>query len=358
MPVLSKPIQFLLFSILAVVALFYARPFLVPICFAGLLAMLLLSVSRWLEARRMHRAIAALLCVLLLVLLAVGLVLLLKTQLTNLLKDMGNIEQQVTGQVNKAKQFLSTHFGISEQEQQQLMKKQTSAASGRAGQMAGSVVSVISGTLVNTVLVLVYIFLFLYFRQHLKKFILRLTPPARRGQALTIIRESTRVSQHYLVGLASMIVILWVLYSIGFGIIGVESFFFFAILCGLLEIIPFVGNLTGTIITVLFTLAQGGSTNQMVGILVVYGLIQFVQSYILEPLIVGGKVNINPLFTILCLIAGELLWGIPGIILAIPLLAIVKIICDHMAPLQPYGFLLGEEEKKKDGGLFRKKRNN
>jgi predicted PurR-regulated permease PerM len=205
----------------------------------------------------------------------------------------------------------------------------------------------ITGTLVNTVLVLVYIFLFLYFRVHLKKFIVRLMPNNQKDKALTILHESTKVTQHYLNGLALMIVTLWVLYSIGFSLIGVKSPIFFAILCGLLEIIPFIGNLTGTLLTILFSLAQGGDTNLVLGIVIVYGLVQFVQSYILEPLIVGAKVNINPLFTILGLVAGELLWGIPGIVLAIPLLAIVKIICDHIAPLQPFGFLIGGQEKKK-----------
>jgi predicted PurR-regulated permease PerM len=362
MPALSKPIQILLYPILLVVILFYAREILIPICFAALLAMLFLSFSHWMEARGISRGVAAFICVFLLVLLMAGLVLVLQGQLSNLLQDRQGIEQRITEQVNKVRQYISTSFGISVQEQQQLLQKQSSSSSGQTGKMVSSVMNAVTGTLINTVLVLVYIFLFLYFRGHLKKFILRLVPNGERDKALQIIHESTKVSQHYLTGLAMMIVSLWVLYSIGFSIIGVQSPVFFAVLCGLCEIVPFVGNLVGTAITILFSLAQGRGTNLVVGILITYGLIQFVQSYILEPLIVGAKVNINPLFTILGLVAGELLWGIPGIILAIPLLAIVKIICDHIAPLQPFGFLIGTENKKGEGftekikNLFRKKR--
>lgn len=140
-----------------------------------------------------------------------------------------------------------------------------------------------------------------------------------------------------------MIVTLWVLYGIGFSIAGVKYALFFAILCGLLEIVPFVGNLTGTSLTIIVSLAQGGNSNIIIGILVVYGIVQFIQTYILEPLIVGAEVNINPLFTILAIVAGETVWGIGGMILAIPLLGIVKIICDHIEPLKPYGFLIGQD---------------
>ncbi|RYG40852.1 MAG: AI-2E family transporter, partial [Chitinophagaceae bacterium] len=77
-------------------------------------------------------------------------------------------------------------------------------------------------------------------------------------------------------------------------------------------------------------------------ILATYMLVQFIQTYLLEPLVVGSKVNINPLFTIVSLVAAELVWGIPGMVLALPLLGILKIIFDHIEPLQPYGMLIGE----------------
>ena len=203
------------------------------------------------------------------------------------------------------------------------------------------------GFAANTVIVLIYIFLFLFYRIHLKKFILRLVPADQRTETQKVIRETSRVAQKYLIGLALMIVTLWVLYSIGFSIAGVRNAIFFAILCGLLEIVPFVGNITGTALTILMAMTQGGGTNMIVIILVTYVVVQFFQTYILEPLIVGSEVNINPLFTILGIILGELIWGIPGMVLAIPTLGILRVIFDHVPALQPYGFLIGEEKKGK-----------
>ena len=162
-----------------------------------------------------------------------------------------------------------------------------------------------------------------------------------------LIYQATSISQHYLFGLSKMIVCLWIMYGIGFSILGVPNAIFFAILCGLLEIVPFIGNLTGTTLTILVAYVNGANLPMLGGIVIVYGVVQFIQGWVLEPLILGAQVKINPLFTIIALVLGELVWGIPGIILAIPLTAIFKIICDHIEALKPYGFLIGEIENKK-----------
>jgi predicted PurR-regulated permease PerM len=164
---------------------------------------------------------------------------------------------------------------------------------------------------------------------------------------LKVIYSVTHVSQQYLIGLTKMIVCLWVMYSIGFSILGVKNAVFFAILCGLLEIVPFIGNITGTTLTVLVSALQGASLPMLGGIVATYTLVQFIQGWLLEPLIVGHQVKINSLFTIIALVLGELVWGIPGVFLAIPLLAMFKTVCDHIEPLKPYGFLIGEIENKK-----------
>jgi predicted PurR-regulated permease PerM len=171
-----------------------------------------------------------------------------------------------------------------------------------------------------------------------------MTPSSKREEMQFVIYNATQVSQQYLLGLSKMIFLLWIMYGIGFASIGVENALFFAILCGLLEIVPYVGNITGTLLTVLVSAIHGASPTLLFGIVLVYSIVQLIQGWLLEPLILGPQVKINPLFTILVLVIGQLLWGIPGIILAIPLTAIFKIICDHIEAMKPYGFLIGEIE--------------
>jgi predicted PurR-regulated permease PerM len=202
------------------------------------------------------------------------------------------------------------------------------------------------------VLVLAYFLFLLYYRSHLKNFLLKLSPPSKSVEMEQIIHSATNVSQQYLLGLSKMIFCLWIMYGIGFSLLGVRDALFFAILCGLFEIVPFVGNITGTTLTVLISALHGAEFSMLIGIVATYGVVQFIQGWVLEPLILGPQVKINPLFTILALVLGELLWGISGIILAIPITAILKIICDHIEPLKPYGFLIGEIESGKNEGRF------
>ena len=207
----------------------------------------------------------------------------------------------------------------------------------------------------TTILILVYFVFLLYYRNHIKNFLIKITKPNQQEEMHLVIFSATHISQQYLLGLSKMILLLWIMYGIGFSIIGVENAIFFAILCGLLEIVPYVGNITGTIVTILFAAIHGGNPTLLIGIIITYGIVQFIQGWVLEPLILGPQVKINPLFTIIVLVLGQLVWGIPGIILAIPLTAILKIICDHIEPLKPYGFLIGEIEVPRSEIAFIKK---
>ncbi|MFN2439587.1 MAG: AI-2E family transporter [Chitinophagaceae bacterium] len=351
---LQKIVRVLLFLFLLIAGLIYAKPFLVPVVFAALLAMLFLPISNWLERKGIHRALTALICILILAAVVAGIIWLFIWQLSDLAKDADQIEQNLLKKQKEFSKFLGETFGISVQKQQEVLKDQQGSTTGKLGDSITRILRGVGGFLTNFLLVLVYIFLFLYYRLHLKKFILLLVKKDDREASGEIMHSAEKVIQKYLTGLALMIVGLWIMYSIGFSMVGVKNAIFFAILCGLLEIVPFVGNLVGNLITIITTLAQGGSMNMIVGILITYALVQFIQTYFLEPLVVGAEVNINPLFTIAGIVVGELIWGIAGMIVAIPLLGFAKIICDHVESLKPYGYLMGDERKKPKRS-FRKK---
>lgn len=350
---LSKAIKVLLFIFLLALILHYGKPFFVPLTFAGLLSMLLLPVSIKLEAWGLNKAVAVILSILLIVLFFGGIIALLFWQISDISQDAPQIEESIHQKVQQVKQYLSNTFGISPQKQQEILQKQQSGGGGRLASSISAALASVGTVFTNFLLVLVYIFLFMYFREHLKKFVLKLFPKNQQAEAGKVMESSRRVAQKYITGLMLMIIGLWIMYSIGFAIVGVKNFFFFAILCGLLEIVPFVGNLIGNILTIMVSLAQGADMNVVIGILITYGLVQFIQSYILEPLVVGSEVSINPVFTIISIIAGEFIWGIAGMILAIPILGITKIVFDHVEPLKPFGFLIGEE-KEKDASMIKK----
>lgn len=352
----TRTIKILLFLVLLVVVLVYAKPFLVPVAFAALFATLLLPLSIRLENRGMAKGLAIFLSVLFFVILIAGFVYVMAWQVADVSKNKNEIEKRIDEKIRQLKEYVAHNFDISRQKQGKIIQNETQSINNKATITITHILSSAGSFIAHLTLTIVYVFLFLYYRLHLKKFILMLTPASNKKNIQSAIEEARTVAQKYIAGLAAMVVCLWVMYSIGFSIVGVQNAVLFAILCGLLEIVPFVGNLTGTIITIIAVVMQGGSTSMILGVVITYATVQFLQTYILEPLVVGKGVSINPLFTIAGIVAGELVWGIPGMILAIPFLGIIKIFCDHIEPLKPYGFLIGQERKSRRGVVDKVKR--
>lgn len=336
----SSVIKKLLFLFLVISGLYYAKGFLIPLAIGAILATLLLPSCKWMEKKKVPRSIAALISLLVLLIVIGGIVALIVWQISDLVADISLLNQKALATLVSIQQYIVSHFGYSEIELVQLVKDQVSSAGRIIQTMAGSLMAILG----SFILVLVYIFLLLYFRTHIKKFMLKISPFSDKSEMEQVIISATQVSQQYLVGLSIIIACLWIMYGIGFLSLGVKNAIFFAILCGLLEIVPFVGNMVGTAITVLVAAVHGAAFPLLIGIVITYIVVQAIQEWVLAPLILGRQVKINPLFTIIALILGELMWGLPGVILAIPLTAMFKIVCDHIESLKPYGFLIGEIE--------------
>ncbi|MCE2995915.1 MAG: AI-2E family transporter [Cyclobacteriaceae bacterium] len=334
--------QILLFFLM-VVGVYYAKPLLVPICISGILATLFLPFCRWLENKKMKRGLAVSICFALFIVGIFSILSLIGWQIGSVVKDLPLLKEKIASTLADSQAYILAHVGLSFESQSELLKSEQHNLSG----LITGMVSSLSSLFANIILVIAYTFLILYYRSHLFQFVIRLFKSSHREEATHVIQKITNISQQYLVGLGKIIVCLWILYGIGFSVLGVKNALLFALVCGMLEIIPFIGNITGTALTVLVAGVNGANLSLLGGIIVIYGVIQFVQGWFLEPLILGPQVKINPFFTIVALIIGNLLWGIAGIVLAIPLAAIGKIICDHVESLKPYGFLIGEVVWKK-----------
>jgi predicted PurR-regulated permease PerM len=349
---LIRTAAILIIIVLASVILKYGAPFLIPLAFAGILAMLLVPVCAWLEKKGINKAIATILSIFTLIIFLAGVVAFISWQVSDLTEDTSKLQQQITEKYGQVREYISDEMGIPKEKQKEFVEKQQESSGGKM-QAVTAIIGGLGSFMTNLLLVFVYIFLLLFFRGHIQRFVVRIVPDKDEGKALRVVDNIQKVAQKYLTGLSLMIIGLWIMYGIGFSIVGVKNAIFFAVLCGLLEIVPFVGNLVGTLLTILMSLSQGGDSNMVIGILITYAVVQFIQSYILEPLVVGAEVNINPLFTIVGLVAGELVWGISGLVLAIPLMGVAKIVCDHVDALKPFGELIGEE--KKQPGKLKKK---
>lgn len=335
---LNTPLKKLLLLFLVVLGLYYAKVFLMPLCFGGILATLFLPFCNWLQQKRIPKFIAVLICLFTIVFLIGGVITLFGWKISGLVKDVEVLKQRAIDSGVHLQTYIFNRFGLSIADQISILKKEQPSYANMMQIMAGS----LSSFFANLVLVIIYFIFLLYYRNHIKQFLLKLSLEKNKLEIENIIQTTAKFTQQYLLGLFKMIICLWILYGIGFSLLGVENAIFFAILCGFLEIVPYVGNPTGTFLTVFIAALHGAELSLLSGIIIVYIIVQTFQGWVLEPVILGPQVKINPLFTILALVLGQLLWGISGIVLAIPLTAILKIVFDHIESLKPYGFLIGE----------------
>lgn len=349
----SSVIKKLLVLFLVFAGLYFAKAFLMPLAIGGILATLFLPLCQKMEEKKVTKGLAALSCLLVLLISVAAIGALLGWQVSQLTNDFSVVIERAINTIDTIQEYIFTHFGISAEKQSQILKNEQPSVTGIVQVVAGSLASIFA----NFILVMAYVFLLLFYRNHLRHFFLRLTPLSQQHEMDHILYSIAHVSQQYLLGMAKMIVCLWIMYGIGFSIIGVENALFFAILCGLLEIIPFVGNITGTTLTILVAVVHGAGLPLIAGIIITYLVVQFIQEWLLSPIILGPQVKINAFTTIVALVLGELIWGIPGIFIAIPIVAMFKIVCDHIESLKPYGFLIGETETKNgESGLVKKMR--
>ena len=328
----------LLIVFLVVTGLYLVKGFLIPMVVGGLLATLFLPFCKWMELHRVPRGGAVLICFLAILLVIAALGTVLGWKISEFANDISLIKHESPASMAKLQKYLLQNLGLSMQKQSEILADEQPSLSTVASYFFNSMSEIVA----SLVLSLVYLVSFLYYRGHLFAFLLKLSKSAKDGELDRVIERITQVSQQYLLGLAKMIFLLWIMYGIGFSVLGVQNAIVFAVLCGLLEIVPFIGNITGTTITVLAAAIHGANIKVLIGIVVTYGIVQFIQGWLLEPLILGPQVKINPMFTIIALVFGQIIWGIPGIILAIPITAMLKIVCDHVEALKPYGFLIGE----------------
>lgn len=281
---------------------------------------------------------AVLVCFLSLTAFFSGLIMLVSWKISELINDVALIKQTAIETGIIIQDYIFNHLNITAEEQFKILKEEQPSYTSIMQVVVGSFVYVFS----TIIIILVYFIFLLYYHNHIKEFMLKLVSTSQRNEMEKVIYGASNIAQQYLTGLYKMIVCLWIMYGICFSAIGVKNAIFFALLCGLLEIIPYLGNIFGVSITILVSALHGIPFPVLLGIVVIYGSVQFIQGFILEPLLLGPQVKINSLFTVIALTLGALLWGISGIILAIPATAILKIICDNIDTLKPYGFLMGE----------------
>ncbi|MEJ1241627.1 AI-2E family transporter [Chryseolinea sp. T2] len=321
---------------LLITATILAADIVVPMAFAGFLSVVMLPAIKRMEARKIGTALSITI-VLFATVILMGLAMwLVVNQVVSLINDLPNLQARFESSLDKLSSVLLSDFGISTVEQKKLLGEFMRTVSFYLGDVLLTTTNAIS----TAIQIPIYIFLFLIYRDRFKQFFISLSP---RYEELGWHRDVERVVQGYISGLTLVTLIIAALNCVGLLALGIDHAIFFGILSGALTIIPYVGIIIGAMFPIVMALITKDSAWYAVGVVIVFLMVQFLEGNFITPRITGSKVSINALAAIIALLVGGKILGIPGMILAVPAIGVLKILLSHNERLKPLVILLEDQ---------------
>jgi predicted PurR-regulated permease PerM len=345
--IIARVNQYLLLAILIAVVLFYGKVVIVPVVFAALLAMLMAPVCRWLDARGLSRPLSTAVCILILLVSLLAILGVVVAEISTFAGESEAIEKKANELMAMLQDFIQQTFGVEPEKQMTVVKEQVKNMGKSAGSFAAAFVGGITSTIAGLLITLVFTFLFLFNKERYESFFLKLYKDEEPAKVKTIVNKISTVAQKYLTGRVLSILTLATLYSIGLLIVGVKNAVLLAGIAALLTVIPYVGSAVGGLFPFIMALVTEDSMQPALMVIVVIVVIQTIDNYFIEPNMVGGEVNLSAFMSIWAILVGGIVWGVAGMVLFIPMLGIVKIVCDHVEPLKPLGYVMGDPDGNK-----------
>lgn len=341
-----KRLSFNLLSIgLIVLLLYIGQEILVPFFFAILLASMLLPVITFLERKGLHRTFAIMLGIFFSFIIISAILYFLVTQIANFLDDLPSIQERLGNLSTIIQKWVRESFSVTIRKQNQYINESTLKMKDSGAVILQKTFVTITEVLSYMVLLPIYTFLILYYRGMIKKFLVSVFKNSSEEEVREILNESQVVSQSFIAGLMIEMSLVFALNAGGFLILGIKYALFLALVAALLNLVPYIGMVIANVFCMLITLISS-ETLELTAVFwvgVILAVVQFIDNNFFMPLIVGSKVRINSLVTILGVLVGGALCGVPGMFLSIPGLAVLKVIFDRADGLKPFGMLLGDD---------------
>jgi predicted PurR-regulated permease PerM len=283
---------------------------------------------------------------LLFVIVILGVLTFISWQVGSFSKDWATIEKNITLHLANLQNFLKETFGFDENEQIEYLTNATSESKSTITGMVTNFILSFSDTIFNLFMIPIYIFLFLLYQNTFITFLAKLVGINNQEVLKKILYDIKTAVQSYLFGVLIQITAIAVLTAIGLTIVGVEHAILLGAITGLLGLIPYLGNVLAGLITIFATLTGSPDLSLIFQVLIVTTVVQLIDNNITVPLVVSSKVKINAFTSIIGIFIGGMLAGIAGMFLAIPFLAILKVVFDNVPSLSPWGYLMGDETPK------------
>ena len=343
------PLYFKLSAILISLAvifitLFFGQDIIPPILLSLLFAIMLRPVVGFLIKKlRFPHFIAAVFAILLFVLLFLGVFYFISIQISDMANDWGKIKNNFFYHLENLQRMIRDNFNLSKREQKEIITDATNDTMTSGKEIVGTTLSSFADILLNLILIPIYTFLFLLYQNHFVTFLTKLVKPESHKKLREVLFQIKIAVQSYITGLLFEMIAVSTLTTIGLYLIGCEYFILLGIITGILNLIPYIGILFAGALSIAVSLSASTDLTIVFGVIGVNLIVQFIDNNILVPMFVNSKVQINALVSIIGIIVGNILGGITGMFLAIPIIAIIKVVFDRIDTLEPWGYLLGDD---------------
>ena len=314
---------------------------ILPIIYATIIAISISPMVNYLIRKKVNRGVAIAGVLSLTILIIVAVIALLSSQASLLSRAMPQLTVKFSALFNDTRAFMCTNFNIEEVKIDEWINNGKNELLNNSGSVIGSTLATFGGILSVVLLIPVYIFMLLLYQQHLVVFIRKLFGGENNVDLGLILTETKTIVQSYLVGLFLEFAIVAALNVICLMVLGIDYALLFGILGAALNVIPYVGGLITIFLFMLIAFVTKSPIYALY-VLGLYSVIQFIDNNYIVPKIIGSKVKLNALVCLVAVILGAALWGVPGMFLAIPLTAIIKLVFENIDGLKPWGFLLGD----------------
>ena len=334
--------------VFTVIILREASSLLIPL-FAGLLlAILLLPIVKFFERIHINRGIACFIAILCFVIIFAFVNYFLTAEISSFAKELPHITNKIQGVFASLQQWVTAKFNVNNSQQSDYLNSSYNGMLNGITSFLYRLFFSLGNIVVWILFVCIYAFFIMYYRRLLVRFVINLVEKEYSHEMPAIISGNKTIIKSYILGLLAEFAIMLLLISSLLFLLGIKYALLLAIIASLLNIIPYIGIYTAILLAMLVTYANSsGSAAVTVGIVLLS--IHLVDGIILLPRIVGSRMKMNPFITIVAVIVGDIVWGIPGMFLFIPLAAMLKIIFENISSLHAWAILFGEEEKKGKG---------
>jgi putative permease len=322
------------------------KQILSPLIFSCLFSILLLPLSSFMERRfGFRRGLASILAILMLLTFISAIIYFVGRQVGDLSEDWPQFKIQLNSSLASIQHWIAVKFHINSYKQLTFIKSAASKALDSGTTVLGSTLVSLSSFILFLVFTFIYTLFLLTYRRLIMNFLIAVFLEENSRVVYDIVEMVQLILRKYIIGLFIEMCIVASVVCIAFWALGIKYAALLAIITGLFNIIPYIGIFAAMLISFLITFATAASAGKLLLVVITLIVTHLVDSNILLPVIVGSKVKINPLITVLGVVLGEMIWGISGMFLSIPVIAVLKIIFDRVESLKSWGILLGTEEK-------------